>query len=80
MKIKAIQCENCQDIVYSRARHDMRDCTCGKVAIDGGFDYIKISYIESPPSRIEVDVEATREELFNDWNERINKYGLIKKN
>ena len=79
MKINAIQCDKCGDIVFSRARHDMRWCNCGEVAIDGGFDYTKISYITSCPKRVEIEVNATKAQLYNDWNNNIDKYGLIKK-
>lgn len=41
---KAIHCLKCDDIVYSVNRHDMRHCTCGNVAIDGGKDYTKINF------------------------------------
>lgn len=78
MKINAIQCSNCGDIVYSRARHDMRGCTCGDVAIDGGFDYTKINYKTSSPKRVEIEVHATKQDLYNDWSLQLNKYGLIK--
>lgn len=78
MKILASQCLNCNDIVYSRARHDMRGCTCGDIAVDGGFDYYKVCYKTNAPSPIEIEVDATRQELFDDWNEHINKFGLIK--
>ena len=79
MKINAIKCPSCGYIVYSRARHDMRGCNCGEVAIDGGFDYTKISYITSSPERVEIEVNVTKAELYNDWNNRIDDYGLIKK-
>ena len=81
MKINAIKCPSCGDVVYSRARHDMRWCNCGEVAIDGGFDYTKISYTtSSSPERVEIEVNATKAELYNDWNNRIDDYVLIKKN
>ena len=40
MKIK---CKKCGDIIESKSRHDMVWCKCGKVAIDGGNEYVKIS-------------------------------------
>ncbi len=79
MKINAIKCPSCGDIIYSRARHDMRWCNCGEVAIDGGFDYAKVSYTTSSPERVEIEVNATKAELYSDWNNRIDDYGLIKK-
>ena len=78
MKILARQCPTCNDIVYSRARHDMRGCSCGDIAVDGGFDYSKISYRKTSPSVVEIEVDATKAELYNDWNNRIDEYGLIK--
>ena len=40
----AVHCLNCDDVVYSVNRHDMRGCTCGNVSIDGGKDYTKIGF------------------------------------
>lgn len=37
--LNAIKCLNCQDIIYSRDRHDFKSCKCTKVAVDGGLDY-----------------------------------------
>lgn len=41
---EAIHCFACDDVVYSVMRHDMRSCSCGKVSIDGGKDYTKVSF------------------------------------
>jgi len=35
MKVSAICCPKCKNIIYSRARHDCRSCSCGEVYIDG---------------------------------------------
>jgi hypothetical protein len=40
----AIHCISCDDVVYSINRHDYRPCSCGKVTIDGGKDYTKVSH------------------------------------
>lgn len=84
MKIKAIRCPQCKDVIYSRARHDCRRCGCGFVTIDGGFDYWKVSMktplhsawedVDTP----ELDLDVTREELYRDWNEGIDKYGIVR--
>jgi len=77
MIVRAVRCKHCKDTIYSRARHDFRFCTCGKVFIDGGFEYIRIGGdIEAP--LIEVEVDATQKELYDDWNSRKDKFGLIK--
>lgn len=36
VKITAIKCYACGDIVYSRANHDFHYCSCGEVAVDAG--------------------------------------------
>ena len=80
MKINAIQCLKCKDIIYSRARHDMHSCSCGATSIDGGFDYCRISYKKgSLPRHVTVIIKANEKELYEDWDLRIDKYGLIKK-
>lgn len=80
MKINAIKCKLCGDIIYSRAKHDMRYCSCGTHAIDGGFNYNRIVFKKAATDfdSIEIDSDVTRQELFEDWNNNINKYGLIK--
>lgn len=77
MIINAIKCPTCGDIIYSRARHDFRWCGCGEVAIDGGFEYSKVCFKEKPPERVEISVDATKQELYDDWNKRINVYGRL---
>ena len=43
MKIKrnAIKCVHCGDIIESKHCHDFKWCSCGKVAVDGGLDYLR---------------------------------------
>lgn len=77
-KITAIKCPKCRDIIFSRARHDFRWYSCGEIAVDGGFDYLKISFKKEMPSQITLEVEATKKELFEDWNFGKDKFGLIK--
>ena len=76
--IYAIQCTECNDIIYSRTRHDFHWCSCNNCAIDGGFDYQKVCFKNDPPQPIEIVVEATKKELYDDWNKKIDKFGLIK--
>jgi hypothetical protein len=40
----AVRCKNCQDVIYSVMRHDNRSCNCGRVSIDGGRDYCRLSF------------------------------------
>lgn len=38
-----IRCVHCGDTIQSTSVHDLAACTCGKVAIDGGAEYCKMS-------------------------------------
>jgi len=39
--LNQIQCNHCQDIITSESVHDFKWCKCGKVAVDGGKEYLK---------------------------------------
>jgi hypothetical protein len=89
IKVSAIQCPKCKDIIYSRAVHDYHGCSCPKgkhgestgVTIDGGFDYVHVGWandIKTSPEVISIEVDATIQDLYNDWNNRADKFGLIK--
>jgi hypothetical protein len=39
----AVHCKNCNEVIYSRYRHDHRSCGCESVSVDGGKDYTKVS-------------------------------------
>ena len=61
----AIQCTNCGDIIESKHRHDFKFCKCGTVAVDGGLNYTRRIFKNSPNDFIdlsewaEVKVEET---------------------
>ena len=38
-----IKCTHCGDIIESTNTHDFKFCSCGRVAIDGGKNYLKRS-------------------------------------
>ena len=42
-----IMCNHCKQVIRSKHRHDMKWCSCGKVAIDGGNDYVKVSFTDA---------------------------------
>lgn len=44
VKVFGIECPLCKEHIWSRHRHDFRYCGCGYCAIDGGRDYMKVSY------------------------------------
>ena len=42
-----IQCNHCKDIIQSNYVHDMKWCTCKKVAVDGGNSYLRRCFVNS---------------------------------
>ena len=49
-----IRCNNCGDVIESNYRHDYVKCSCGRVAVDGGRDYLRRSFTESPDDYTEL--------------------------
>ena len=79
MKIRALKCLKCDTIVYSRARHDMHSCECGNVFVDGGFDYFRCGAKDILKAvEVEINLGVTKEQLYDDWNENTDKYGIIR--
>jgi len=78
MIVHAIRCNKCHDIIYSRTRHDFHYCFCGAVAIDGGFDYVSvIGYWKDYTDVPVLEINVTKQQLYNDWNLQKDKYGWI---
>jgi len=84
IKWEGIQCKKCGDIIYSRARHDMRFCSCGAVSVDGGRFYCHVSGKSEDVRRIIINFKSQgrkggyiRRLLFVDWGAKINEYGRI---
>jgi hypothetical protein len=81
IKVNAIKCPRCGDVIYSRAVHDFHHCSCGAINIDGGFDYCIFGWIPSirRPISIQLTIpNVSVEELYRDWNHQFNCYGKIK--
>lgn len=79
MKVKGIKCPYCKEIIYSRARHDFRRCSCRKIFVDGGREYLKYGGEELENIEIyEIELEVENKELIKDWNNFKKKYGCIK--
>jgi hypothetical protein len=57
----------------------MRYCKCGDVAVDGGFDYTKACFKGPFPKTYSIEIDATKSELYSDWNNYQNQFGLILK-
>ncbi len=37
----AVRCKKCGDEIESTHVHDMKFCSCGAIAVDGGHDYLR---------------------------------------
>ena len=35
------RCKNCGDSIESKHVHDFVGCRCGKIAVDGGYEYLR---------------------------------------
>ena len=79
MIITAIRCKKCKDVVFSRARHDFRWCSCKNCAIDGGQeDYIKITGEDCEVITLESNIKS--KELYDDWSFSRDIFGILKEN
>ena len=41
-----IKCVQCGDIIESRTVHEFKTCSCGRVSVDGGREYMRRCYKE----------------------------------
>jgi hypothetical protein len=48
IKRNAIKCNHCGDVIESTHVHDFKWCSCGTVAVDGGKQYCKRCFKDSP--------------------------------
>jgi len=72
MKTHGIKCPKCKDVIFSRAKHDLHYCTCGKVFVNGGF--VKFVYgcdsdIFDEIEKVEIDIgdDIMEYNLTNLW-------------
>jgi len=85
MKVQVYRCKKCDDRIYSRVKHDLRSCSCGSLAVDNGhsngINWINGRVIGNDIPKPEwIVLDVTEPLLFDDWNMKRNKLGLIKGN
>jgi hypothetical protein len=81
IKVNAIQCPHCLDIIYSKAHYDYHHCACGDCMVDGGKDCFRFGYKDIFPAQIIVQLpKETWSSLYDDWNKKIDKLGVIHTN
>ena len=54
----AIRCNNCGDVIESTYVHDFVQCSCGRVFVDGGHDYLRRGYTDSTDDYTELSEYA----------------------
>lgn len=57
----AVRCNFCGDVIESTYRHDYVTCSCGRVSVDGGHDYLRRCFA-SPDAFTELSITETLEE------------------
>ena len=78
MKIRALQCKRCNTVIFSRAQHDFRRCSCEDnlgCSIDGGFDLCRVSGNPKNIKWVNIEIPCDKAELYDDWNTGTNKWG-----
>jgi hypothetical protein len=76
----AYQCPDCEEILYSRCPRDTHSCQCGGLTISDGLYNPTLygEYADSPHLITDtIEVDATEEELYEDWNQGIGYYGRM---
>lgn len=57
IKVNKIKCKHCGDIIESTYVWDYKQCSCKTVSVDGGKEYLKRGFKNSP----EIDYEDLSE-------------------
>lgn len=78
VQVNVVTCPNCGQTIYSRARHDFRECKCKSVFIDGGFEYTRMGGLTNAKTGVQYIEGVTKQDLYNDWNMGRDEYGVIK--
>lgn len=78
MIVQAIKCYKCGDILYSRCASDFHYCTCNTCYVDDGPGVGRIGAPEIEKiGRTIVNLAAGRGDLYDDWNDLGQAYGLV---
>jgi hypothetical protein len=66
--VNRIRCRVCGDIIESRYTHEFVTCSCGRVSVDGGHEYLRRGYKNSPDDYIELSEYGEEIEVeFPSW-------------
>ena len=79
MLVNTVECKECNTIVYSRTKEDVRECQCGRVMVSGGQTHFKYEIVPDTHYEIKkVNINADVHVLYEDWNNMQDRFGLIK--
>lgn len=53
----AIKCRKCGDVIESTSTHDLKICSCGACAVDGGHEYLRRS---APSLNVFIDLSVVK--------------------
>ncbi len=51
-----IKCKSCGDVIESESRHDFKYCSCKRVFVDGGQDYLRRGFTDSQEDYEELSI------------------------
>lgn len=54
IKRNRIKCSHCGDIIESTHTHELKSCSCGRVSVDGGHEYVRRLFVDSPDDYTEL--------------------------
>ena len=61
----SVKCNLCGEIIVSEDLHDLKFCKCVAVSVDGGNDYLKRTYKNSPDDYTELSEYEENESTGN---------------
>ena len=67
--VSAAQCPKCLEIIVSGSHHDYHRCSCGEIAIDGGREYVRLSFRKTRPDVFDLKCVNI---LVQDFHEDVN--------
>lgn len=89
-KYVALQCQNCKDVIISRAHYDFNTCSCfvseddslgcyidGDSRVDSPHRDYRIGYGKLEPKIYYVTLPYSVIQIFQDWNKRIDQFARI---
>lgn len=54
--VNKVRCKHCNNIIESTYTHDFKYCSCGIIAVDGGHEYQRLMFKNSPEEDIDTSL------------------------